>query len=149
MEFIADSPLVFKTPGEYEAKDIFIYGLPSFHDKKDGLEKGRNIIFRIDIEGLSVVHLGDLGHQLSPETVEKLAQVDVLLVPVGGGDSLNSKEAVEVINELEPRIVIPMHYQIDGQKTKLDGIEKFAKEMGVSAKAEDDKLKLSRKDLPE
>ncbi|MBI3626476.1 MBL fold metallo-hydrolase, partial [Candidatus Uhrbacteria bacterium] len=83
------------------------------------------------------------------EQIEALAQVDVLLVPIGGGDTLGYKEAMELINEIEPRVVVPMHYQIPGQKTSLDGVAKFAKEMSVSADAEEDKLKLSRKDLPE
>lgn len=148
-EVLGGAPLIFDKPGEYESKGVFIYGLPSYHDKKQGADRGQNIIFRIEMEGISIVHLGDLGHELSADLKEKLSGVDVLLVPVGGGDSLNYKEAAALVNELEPRIVIPMHYQLSEQKTKLDGVEKFAKEMGVSAKPEMDKLKLSRKDLPE
>lgn len=145
---LGETPLIFDTPGEYEAKGVFIYGIPSWHDKKDGAEKGSNIIFRIEMEGISVVHLGDLGHGLSLEQKERLNGVDILLVPVGGQDTLNYKEAAELISELEPKIVIPMHYQIDGQKTKLEGVEKFAKEMAVSPKAELDKLKITQKELP-
>lgn len=148
-DVLGGSPLIFDKPGEYESKGVFVYGVPSFHDKKQGQEKGNNIIFRIELEGVSIVHLGDLGHELGPEQKEKLSGLDVLLIPVGGGDSLDYKSAAAIVNELEPRIVIPMHYQLPDQKTKLDGVEKFAKEMGVAAKAELDKLKISRKDLPE
>lgn len=149
MDQVADDPLIFDTPGEYEAKDVFVYGIKTYHDKKNGEEKGQNTIFRFEMEGISIVHLGDLAHPLSPEVIEKLATVDILMIPVGGGDALNYKEAIDVINEIEPRIVIPMHYQIPGQKTKLDGVEKFAKEMGVSAAATEDKFKIVKKELPE
>lgn len=144
------TPLFFGTPGEYESKDVFVYGIPSFHDKQEGKEKGENVIFRIEMEGMSIGHLGDLGHPLTQEQKEKLSGVDILMVPVGGMDhTINAKEAAEIVNELEPRIIIPMHYQISGLKTKLDGVDKFAKEMAVSAAPETDKIKVTRKDLPE
>lgn len=146
---IGEGALIFAEPGEYESKDVFVYGIDSYHDKKDGSEKGKNTIWRIEMEGISLVHLGDLGHSLTAEQKQKLSGVDILMVPVGGGESLNYKEASEICNELEPRIILPMHYQIQDQATKLEGIEKFAKEMAVPAKAELDKLKITEKDLPE
>lgn len=144
------TPLFFSTPGEYESKDVFVYGIPSFHDKNNGKDKGENVIFRIEMEGISIGHLGDLGHPLTTEEMEKLSGIDILMVPVGGSDhTINYKEAAEIVNELEPRIIIPMHYNMPGLKTKLDGVEKFAKEMAVSAAPETDKIKVTRKDLPE
>ncbi len=148
-DVIGGEALIFDKPGEFEAKDIFVYGIPSYHDKKSGEERGQNTMFLIEAEGISVAHLGDLGHPLTTEEKERLSDVDILMIPVGGGDSLGYKEAVEVINQIEPRIIIPMHFQISEQKTKLEGVDKFAKEMGVSPKAELDKLKISAKDLPE
>lgn len=146
---VAGDPFVISQPGEYEIKNFFIYGIPSFHDNKKGAERGNNIIYRIEAEGLSIVHLGDIGHILSDEEVEKLDNVDVLLIPIGGNYTIGVKEAEEIINQLEPRIVIPMHYKIPGLKVDIDPLDKFAKEMGVGKKEALPKLKISKKDLPQ
>lgn len=142
-------PFIVKNPGEYEIKNIFIYGLSSFHDKVEGKERGQNIIYRFETEELSLVHLGDLGHSLNDEQLEKLQGTDILLVPVGGTYTLDAKEAAGVISQIEPRIVIPMHYKTPGLNLKIDGVDKFCKEMGVCSKIEDNKLKITKKDLPQ
>lgn len=144
-------PFIVNLPGEYDIKGVLIYGIPSFHDKEEGKTRGENIIFRIDIDEISFAHLGDLGHPLSSFALEKLEGVDVLLVPVGGKYTINAKEASGIISQIEPRIVIPMHYKVDGAK-ELDDLEtadKFLKEMGVSNTEITNKLKISKKDLPQ
>lgn len=143
------SPFVISSPGEYEVKGIFVYGIPSWHDKSEGKERGSNTIYRIQVEGISIVHLGDLGHTLSEETIGKLEGVDILLIPVGGKWTIGAHEAVEVISELEPRIVIPMHYKIPGLKVDVESVDKFLKEMGASKAEKLPKLKIARKDLPQ
>jgi len=143
------SPFIISGPGEYEVKGIFVYGIPAWHDKSEGKERGANTIYRIEVEGLSIVHLGDLGHTLSEETVAKLEGVDILLIPVGGKWTIGTNEAVLVISELEPRIVIPMHYKIPGLKVDVDPVDKFLKEMGASKAEKLPKLKIAKKDLPQ
>ena len=142
------NPAVISCAGEYDIKGVLIQGIDSFHDDQEGRERGNNIIYRIEMDDISVTHLGDLGSTLSSEQLEKLAGTDILLIPVGGKYTLDAKKAVEVVSQIEPRIIIPMHYQLPGLKIDLDPVEKFIKEMGIEATSED-KLKISKKDLPQ
>lgn len=148
LDAIRGNPFVIDTAGEYEVKDVCIDGVESFHDDKEGKEKGENIIFRFEMEGVSIVHLGDLGHLLDDKQVEKLAGTDILIIPVGGQYTLDAKKAVEVVSQIEPRIVIPMHYKTSGIDMDIDGVEKFVKELGIPPRNEE-KLKISKKDLPQ
>lgn len=141
-------PLVIDCAGEYDVKGIGIEGVESYHDEKEGAERGLNIIYRISMDDISIVHLGDVGHTLSPKQLDRLAGCDVLLIPVGGKYSLDSKKAVEVVSQLEPRIVIPMHYKAGESKMDIDGVDKFVKELGLSPRKEE-KLKISKKELPQ
>lgn len=140
--------VVINTPGEYDIKNVSIQGIGSFHDNNNGKEKGKNVIFRFEIEDISIAHLGDLGHVLKDDQLEALSGIDILLVPVGGKYTLDYKNAVEVVNQIEPRIVIPMHYQIPGLKVDIDPVDKFIKELGITPTKEE-KLKISKKDLPQ
>ena len=141
------NPFVIDTAGEYERRGVFVQGIDSYHDDKEGAERGGNIIYRLEIDDISVTHLGDLGTTLSVKQLEKLNGTDILLIPVGGKYTLDARAAVEVINQIEPRLVIPMHYQVPGLKIALDGIDKFIKELGLKPTYEE-KLKISKKDLP-
>ncbi len=141
------NPFVIKNAGEYETKNIFVEGIESCHDDKQGKERGKNIIYRIDIDNISITHLGDLGHVLDNKQLEGLSGTDILLIPVGGKYTLDVKQAVEVVNQIEPRIVIPMHCKTPGSKIDIDGMDKFIKELGLKP-TEEEKLKISKKDLP-
>lgn len=141
-------PFVIDIPGEYEAGGTFVYGIKSVHDEKEGKERGSNIIYRFETEGMSIVHLGDLGRQLTVEEMERLENVDILLVPVGGNTTMSLKAMVEVVGELEPRIVIPMHYKLPEVKMQLEAVDKFLRELGVGKIEPENKFKISRKDLP-
>jgi L-ascorbate metabolism protein UlaG (beta-lactamase superfamily) len=148
-EALRGNPFIIDCAGEYDTKGILIEGIDSYHDEEEGKLRGGNIIYRIEIDDISIVHLGDLGHVLSNEQLEKLVGTDILLVPVGGKFTLDAKKAVEVISQIEPRIVIPMHYKIDGLAYEdFDSIEKFIKELGIEPSREE-KLKISKKDLPQ
>ena len=142
------NPFVIDSAGEYDVKGILVHGVESFHDDKQGKERGNNIIYRIEIDGISVAHLGDLCHVLDDKQLELLVGTDILLIPVGGRYTLDAKKAVEVVSQVEPRIVIPMHYMVPGLQVDLDGVEKFIKEMGIKP-TEEEKLKISKKDLPQ
>lgn len=136
-------------PGEYEAKQTFIYGVPGWHDNSSGSERGANTMYLLESEGISVAHLGDIGQQeLSESQIEYLEGADILLLPVGGKYTVNAKEAHELVNQIEPRIVIPMHYKLPGLKVDLDPVDKFVKELGLSAQTEE-KFRIVKKDLPQ
>jgi L-ascorbate metabolism protein UlaG (beta-lactamase superfamily) len=141
-------PFIINTAGEYDVKGVIIDGIDSFHDSQEGKERGENIIYRINIDDITICHLGDLGHELDNKQLEKLTEIDILLIPVGGKYTLDAKKAVAVVSQIEPRIVIPMHYSTKGSKIKeIDGLDKFIKEMGIKP-TEEDKLKIAKKDLP-
>jgi len=142
-----DRPMLFDRPGEYERKGIFINGIGSYHDKKEGAERGKSIMFKFDIGGINVLHLGDLGTKLSDAQLSKIENVDILLIPVGGKYTIDAAEAAEVIRQVDPRIVIPMHYKIPGLSVDIDKIDKFEKEFGAKAEKMA-KLKIAKKDLP-
>ncbi len=128
---VKGSPYVISGPGEYEVGGIFVFGVSTYHDTKQGEERGKNTAYLIEFEGVTVCHLGDLGHVLTQEQVEQLDGVDVLLIPVGGRTTLTGTKAAEVVSLLEPRVVIPMHYKIKGLEASLDTVSRFLKEMGV------------------
>ncbi|MDP2736324.1 MAG: MBL fold metallo-hydrolase, partial [bacterium] len=145
---IRGKPFIINTAGEYEIKGVFVEGVESAHDEKNGDERGENIIYRIEMEDISITHLGDLGHVLDTKQLEKLEGTDILIIPVGGKYTINAAKAVEVISQIEPRIVIPMHYKVPGLKFDLDGVDKFIKELGIKPRTEE-KLKISKRDLPQ
>jgi L-ascorbate metabolism protein UlaG (beta-lactamase superfamily) len=136
----------FDGPGEYEVNAVFVTGIATWHKGEPG-KRERNTAFLYEFDDMSIGHLGDLGEKLNRRQIEALNSPDVLLVPVGGGDVLDAAMAVEVITELEPRIVIPMHYAQPGLKLELDPLEKFLKEMGVEVAEPMPSLKLRKSDL--
>jgi L-ascorbate metabolism protein UlaG (beta-lactamase superfamily) len=149
VETLTGEPLVVAGPGEYETKGINIRGIFSYHDDKEGKERGTNTIYVLEVEGVKICHLGDLGQKkLTDEQLEQIDEVDILLVPVGGEATIDAEEAAEIISQIEPRLVIPMHYKIPGLALKFAGVEPFLKEMGVAKKETVEKLTLKKKDLP-
>ncbi len=123
--------LTLTRPGEYESSDVLVTGVRTFHDGVGGTERGENIVFSVELDGVRVAHLGDLGHLLTEEQLSELGPVDVLLVPAGGIYTLPPAEAAEVVSQIGPKIVIPMHFQVDGGSTDLTTPEKFLHEMAV------------------
>jgi L-ascorbate metabolism protein UlaG (beta-lactamase superfamily) len=122
---------VIDGPGEYEVKGITVNGVAAYHDDRKGEERGRNTVFLIEVDDVRVCHLGDLGHRLDDASLEVIGSVDILLVPVGGGNSLDASRAAEVVRQIEPRMVVPMHYAVPAVKKELEGVERFLKEMGA------------------
>jgi L-ascorbate metabolism protein UlaG (beta-lactamase superfamily) len=126
-------------PGEYEIGGVFITGIPTAYEAATT----QNVLFLFDFDGLKVAHLGDMSKVPSQTQIEALEMVNVLLVPVGGGNSLNAAQAAELVSMLEPNIVVPMHYQIPSLQLALDGVERFLNEMGVTDPAVESTLRLS------
>lgn len=141
------NPFVIDRAGEYDIKGVLVEGVDSYHDEKEGKERGRNIMYRFVLDEINVSHLGDLGHPLSNGQLEKLAGTDILLIPVGGNYTIDAKQAVSVISQIQPRIIIPMHYKTKDLKVDIDGVDKFIKELGIKP-TEEEKLKINKKDLP-
>jgi L-ascorbate metabolism protein UlaG (beta-lactamase superfamily) len=98
-------------PGDYAIKDVAIRGITAFHDNVQGKKRGPNIVFRFVVDGISICHCGDLGHQFDPAQIEALGKIDVLLLPVGGMAAISVPEAVAVRQSLRPTITVPMHFR--------------------------------------
>lgn len=145
---IRGNPIIINCAGEYDIQGVMIEGIESYHDTQQGIERGNNIIFRIEIDNITVVHLGDLGHILDNKQLDKLTNTDILLIPVGGIYTLDAKKAVEVISQIEPRIIIPMHYKLPGLTININEVDKFIKEAGIASHQEE-RLKINKKDLPQ
>ncbi|RRR75806.1 MAG: Zn-dependent hydrolase [Candidatus Viridilinea halotolerans] len=141
---------VVEGPGEYEVGGIMIAGVLTYHDKAKGAELGRNIVYVIHIDDIVFCHLGDLGHELSQGQIEAIGSVDVLFVPVGGGETIGPAEAINVISQLQPRVVIPMHYASPQLSFDypLAPLERFTLELGHKEFTLEDKLSLSASGLP-
>ncbi|MCX7706996.1 MAG: MBL fold metallo-hydrolase [Anaerolineae bacterium] len=147
---VKGDPKVLTRPGEYEIKGVFITGIQSWRGPgAKGEAKEENTIFVFEFGDLTVCHLGDLSRVLTQAQVESMPDIDILMVPVGGGSALDADKAAEVISQLEPRIVIPMHYLTPYVNLPLDPLGKFLKEMGVADQPEVDSLRITRSQLPE
>lgn len=148
---ILGNPFVIEEPGEYEIKDVFIEGIPAFHDDKEGKERGEVIIFKIKSEGISLCHLSDLGQKkLDDEQLERIGLVDILLIPVGGYYTINGSQAREIVNQIEPKIVVPMHYSLPKLKIKeLSDVKEFLKAQGQENPQVLSKLKVKSEDFKE
>jgi L-ascorbate metabolism protein UlaG (beta-lactamase superfamily) len=153
VEGVGGTPFVIKGPGEYEIKGASVIGVRAFHDAENGATRGANTLYRIEIDGVRIVHLGDLGHTLSSAQVDALDGIDVLMIPVGGVYSLDAVKASEVIADLEPKIVIPMHYLRAGLNPEVFGqlgtLEAFFKQMGKEPVAPIAKLAVAKDKVPQ
>ncbi|GMR19316.1 MAG: MBL fold metallo-hydrolase [Patescibacteria group bacterium] len=152
LEGVGGDPFVISGPGEYEVKGVKVRGFRTFHDSKEGKERGKNTVYLFEAEGITVCHLGDLGHPLSEGVVEEIGDLDILLIPVGGFFTIGPSEAAKVVAQLSPKLTIPMHYRTEGMDksfSELETVSAFLEEMGVERAEPQDKLKVSRKTLPE
>ena len=149
---VAGSPRVVQGPGEFEIAGVLIMGIPTYHDSEKGEKLGKNTAYVLELDDVRVCHLGDIGHVPTPEQVEELSGVDILLAPVGGGSTINAAAAVETISLLEPKLVIPMHYKTPALKDGgLEPLGRFIKEMGAKNAYEErqPKLSVTKSTLPE
>lgn len=134
-------------PGEYEIGGVFITALAMHFIEQDTARS--NIAYLFDYDNLTVLHLGDLAHIPDQSTIEALGEVNVLLLPVGGGNGLRAAQAAEVVALIEPNFIVPMHYALPGLKFQLDPVDKFLKAMGIGKVQESESLKVTAGELPE
>lgn len=155
VERIGGEPKVLRGPGEYEIKNVFITGATTYHRRQKDQPVERNVVFFLEFDDFTVGHLGDLGEAPAQSEIEELnvGEVDVLMVPVGGGDTLDPTRAVEVIGMFEPKIVIPMHYRQPELTApwaqNLEPVEKFLRELGAPTPEPQEMLRLTKSSLPE
>jgi L-ascorbate metabolism protein UlaG (beta-lactamase superfamily) len=147
-EAVSGNPRLVSRPGEYEIGGALIIGVATYHDAEKGAKLGKNNVYVIEIDEVTICHLGDLGHPLSSNQVEELGNIDVLLVPVGGGSTIGASQAAGIVRAIEPKIVVPMHYKTPGLTKELDTVDKFLKEMAVSESVPQPKLTIVRSNLP-
>lgn len=146
---VSGQPFVASGPGEYDIKGICIQGIPAFHDNVQGEERGRTTIYTIEAEEIKLCHLGDLGQkELTAEQLDKIGDVDILMLPIGGFFTIDAQEAVKIMAQIEPKVIIPMHYRIPNLNIKLDGLDKFLKIVGIKKIEPLSKFSIKAKDLP-
>ncbi|MFH1404996.1 MAG: MBL fold metallo-hydrolase [Patescibacteria group bacterium] len=137
-------PFIINQPGEFEVADVFVFS--TLTKTKGNID---NLIFRIEAEKMHIAHLGALDRELTDAELQDLENIDILMIPVGGGRVMAPKTALTVISQIEPRVIIPMTHNIANVKEKLGGVDVFCKELGACRVEQLNKYKVARKDLPE
>jgi L-ascorbate metabolism protein UlaG (beta-lactamase superfamily) len=145
---IAGEHRLVQRPGEYEISGVLILGITTYHDAVKGQSMGKNTVFLMEVDGVAICHLGDIGHVPNDEQIETIGNVDILLLPVGAVSTINASMAAEVIRKLEPKVVIPMHYQTPATKRDLEPVDNFLKEMGLAQIEPKPKLTITKNTLP-
>lgn len=144
LEGAGGSPFLIQDPGEYEVKGMFVRGIQDPNADKEDL---RPVIYRFDAEGISVAFLGQLRRKLTTEEVDQLGDIDILLIPAGGGDVYDAAMAADVVSVIEPRVVIPLYVDTPGLKEPLGTADAFCKRL-VCKRVDASKYKINKKDLP-
>jgi len=128
--------------------NIEISGFESFHDENSGTKRGRNIIYKFIMDEMKFCHLGDLGHDLDENTVQKIGPVDILFIPVGGNFTIDDKKAWNVIKKIKPKIIIPMHYKIGGLSISIAGLDPFIEQSKYKVIYVGNEIDIEKEDLP-
>ena len=129
--------------------DIEIKGVEAFHDESEGAKRGSNIMFKFKIEDITFCHLGDLGHTLDEQHIEKIGEVDVLFIPIGGNFTIDAGKAWDTIKKIKPKIIIPMHYKIGGLSLPIEGIDPFLENNEYKVLHVGNEIDIEKEDLPE
>ena len=139
---------IVKTGGSTTAKGISIKGIPTYHDPSKGSERGANLIFTLSVDGMTVCHLGDLGHLLSEKELSEIGPVDILLIPVGGFFTIDPKEAERVAKQIKPKVLIPMHFKTEKCGFSIVPVEDFLKGKSNIKRLKASEAKYGKADLP-
>ena len=131
------------SPIHMSVRDVSVYVVPAYHDKSQGLQRGKNAIFVFRVDDICIAHLGDLGHFLTPEQLKMMGQIDIALVPLAGGIfTVTAQEARKVTQQIQPKIAIPMHY------VWMDSVEEYTQGHANVVRVQGRTFKISRKELP-
>jgi L-ascorbate metabolism protein UlaG (beta-lactamase superfamily) len=142
------NPRVIDRKGEYAINDIKINGISSFHDSSEGKERGVNIIFIYETDGLRLAHFGDLGHVLSKEQIKEIGELDVLFIPTGGYFTIDSKAATEMVKQIAPKVAIPMHYKTDALGFPIALVDDFLKDKKKVRRFDTSEIAVTKETLP-
>ena len=145
---VGGPPRVVRGPGEYEISGVLVLGLRTYHDAVKGQSRGKNTAYLFEIDGVTICHLGDIGHVVEDKTLEDMGKVDILMLPVGGVTTITASMAAETTRKIDPKVVLPMHYKTPGSKLELEPLETFLKEMGQAAIEPKPKLNINKNNLP-
>lgn len=149
VRIVKGDPSVVRNPGERLLKGVKINGLSTFHDMESGARRGRNIVYRFDMDGIRFCHCGDLGHELTDEQVRAIGPIDVLFIPVGGVFTIDGTQARALIAKLRPRVAVPMHFRWGGLSISVHTIEPFLEGLSEDAVVRvGNEVDFSREDLP-
>lgn len=147
LDLVADGYRLINGPGEYEIQEVFIDGIQTWHDDAKGAKLGKNTVYVVEIDDLLVCHLGDIGHVLSEQQVELISPVDVLLVPAGGGPTISTSQAAEIIAQVEPGIVIPMQFRTDQGDAERESVDGFLRELASEEHETQQRLRVRKSDI--
>lgn len=148
IEGVGGEPKLVTGPGEYEISGVLIIGMSTFHDQERGSVRGKNTVYLLEVDEVTICHLGDLGHILTAEQTEGLENIDVLLLPTGGVSTIDAPMAAQVMRQLDPKVVIPMHYQTEALNRELESVDRFLKEIGVEEVVSKPKVSFTKSNLP-
>jgi L-ascorbate metabolism protein UlaG (beta-lactamase superfamily) len=148
IEGVGGEPKLVTGPGEYEISGVLIIGMSTFHDQERGSVRGKNTGYLLEVDEVTICHLGDLGHILTAEQTEGLENIDVLLLPTGGVSTIDAPMAAQVMRQLDPKVVIPMHYQTEALNRELESVDRFLKEIGVEEVVSKPKVSFTKSNLP-
>ncbi|HEX2966283.1 MAG TPA: MBL fold metallo-hydrolase [Syntrophorhabdaceae bacterium] len=140
--------LHIRKPGSYTEREVAIRAVPVFHDKVKGKERGENLIFIISADGITLAHLGDLGHTLEENTLKGIGKVEILCIPVGGFFTIDAAEATKVMNDIGPLITIPMHYNTEKTDMPIQPVDEFIKGKAEVLQNDSAELVINREMLP-
>lgn len=132
-----------------EVRDIKFKAVATAHDDKGGGQRGKNTVFCFEVDGINVCHAGDLGHMLTAAQVNDIGKVDVLMIPVGGFFTIDAATATKVVEQLKPKIVIPMHYKTDKLNFPIAGVEDFLKDKSNVTRPSESEIELKAGKLPD
>ena len=142
------NPKIIDKEGKYDIDDIKITGVSCFHDQSEGKERGGNIIFIYEIDGFRLAHLGDMGHMPTQEQFNKIGEIDILLIPIGGHFTIDSKEATQIVANIIPKVTIPMHYKTEVLGFPIAPVDDFIKDKSNVKRIEEVEIFLTKDDLP-
>lgn len=128
--------------------NIEIRGVETSHDDAKGAKRGKNIMYKFTVEGINFCHMGDLGHEIDDETVQKIGNVDILFIPIGGNFTIDDRQAWNVINKVKPKIIVPMHYRIGGLSIPISGIDPFLSKSKYKVLKVGNEIDIEKEDLP-
>lgn len=144
-----EGSIIVREPGKKEIKGVKIEGIESFHDEEMGAKRGKNTIFKFEVDDIIFCHLGDLGHVPDKNLLEKIGKVDVLFIPVGGTFTLDADSAWETANLINPKIVVPMHYKIQGLSLPISDVDPFLAKNKFKVVHVGNEIDIEKDEIPE